>query len=344
MGCRRRPASTAMLARLARQRDVAILSNWPLAATIDRYAEARGWLPHLRAIVVSQRVGTIKPHPAIFAAARSALGDPAPAAILHVGDDWAADVVGAAGAGWRTAWVTSRPDESPLPSSERSGTIEPDLELASVGEVERHLERGRALARGNGSMRRAGRATAPPCDRAFAPLAVDPRGARMHRSPGSADDPSRARRTRSPMGRGQTTTRGSRPEPGDKGGTGLVVLVVDDEPVIRAYVARALTLAGMDVAVAAAGAEALRLVADGRVRPAVVVTDIEMPGMSGVELAARLLAMRPNLRIVMMTGDPDRAEAARGHPSIVDEVLLKPIRPADLVEAVRPAAGRAPVA
>ena len=53
---------------------LAILSNWPLASTIDRFAEAQGWLPFLRAIVVSQRVGTIKPHPAIFRAAEEALG------------------------------------------------------------------------------------------------------------------------------------------------------------------------------------------------------------------------------------------------------------------------------
>jgi CheY-like chemotaxis protein len=123
----------------------------------------------------------------------------------------------------------------------------------------------------------------------------------------------------------------------------ILVLVVDDEPVIRAFVARALTLAGLDVAVAASGPEALQLVADGRVRPAVIVTDIEMPGMTGIELAARLLAMRPTLRIVMMTGDKERAKAARGHPSIVDEVLLKPMRTEELVRAVRPTPGRAAV-
>jgi two-component system, OmpR family, response regulator PrrA len=115
---------------------------------------------------------------------------------------------------------------------------------------------------------------------------------------------------------------------------GLVVLVVDDEPVVRAYVARGLALAGMDVAVAANGREALRLVAEDRVRPRVVVTDIEMPAMSGVELAARLLAIRPSIRIVMMTGDPERAEAARRHPAIVDDVLLKPMRIEDVVATV----------
>ena len=129
-----------LLAGLAAEgRRLAILSNWPLAATIDRYAEARGWMPALTAIVVSQRVGVIKPHAAIFAAARAALGDPAPEAILHVGDDWAADIVGAAAAGWRTAWVRERPADSPLPSSEPSGDVRADLEVATVIELASRL-------------------------------------------------------------------------------------------------------------------------------------------------------------------------------------------------------------
>jgi HAD superfamily hydrolase (TIGR01509 family) len=133
------PGVGAMLDRLAQERTLAILSNWPLAATIDRYAEANGWLPFLRAIIVSQRVGTIKPHPTIFAAARRELGDIEPAAILHVGDDWAADVVGASAAGWRTAWLAERPPDTPLPTSERDGTILPDLVLTALGELESRL-------------------------------------------------------------------------------------------------------------------------------------------------------------------------------------------------------------
>jgi HAD superfamily hydrolase (TIGR01509 family) len=133
------PGVRAMLERLAADRSLAILSNWPLAGTIDRYAEANGWMPFLDAIVVSQRVGTIKPHPAIFAAARSALGDLEPAAILHVGDDWAADVAGAAAVGWRTAWLAGRPADTPLPTSERDDRIRPDLELSSLAELEDRL-------------------------------------------------------------------------------------------------------------------------------------------------------------------------------------------------------------
>jgi HAD superfamily hydrolase (TIGR01509 family) len=136
------PEAGPLLARLdAAGYRLAILSNWPLAETIDRYAEAAGWTPHLRAVVVSQRVGTIKPHPAIFAAARAALGDPDPRSILHVGDDWAADVVGARRAGWRAAWLTSRPADSPLPGSVRDDAVEADLELASLGELEAGLAR-----------------------------------------------------------------------------------------------------------------------------------------------------------------------------------------------------------
>ena len=129
------PGAAACLAALARERHVAILSNWPLAATVDRYAEANGWTDALTAIVVSQRVGTIKPHPAIFAAARAALGSPPPGQILHVGDDWAADVVGALDAGWRAAWIRTRPEDSPLPSSVRDEHHVPDLEIDRLEEL-----------------------------------------------------------------------------------------------------------------------------------------------------------------------------------------------------------------
>lgn len=129
------PAAGPLLESLAGRHAIGILSNWPFAATIDRYVEAMGWASSVHAIVVSQRVGVIKPHPEIFTAARRALGDPPPDAILHVGDDWAADVVGAATAGWRVAYVNRRPADSPLPSSQRDGSVEPDLEIGSIAEL-----------------------------------------------------------------------------------------------------------------------------------------------------------------------------------------------------------------
>jgi HAD superfamily hydrolase (TIGR01509 family) len=140
------PAAGPVLAQLAESHSLAILSNWPFAATVDRYVEAMGWSSLIHAVVVSQRVGVIKPHPDIFAEARRLLGDPPPAAILHVGDDWAADVVGASRAGWRVAYVNHRPADSPLPSSPRDGSVEPDLELGSVADLGPHFAPGSAEA------------------------------------------------------------------------------------------------------------------------------------------------------------------------------------------------------
>jgi len=131
------PEVGPLLARLAAGHRLGIVSNWPLAATIDRYVEAAGWDRHLTAVVVSQRVGVIKPHPGIFRAAEAALGlsNGDSERILHVGDDWAADVVGGKAAGWRVAYLTGRPDDSPLPSSERDDSVVPDVELAALGDV-----------------------------------------------------------------------------------------------------------------------------------------------------------------------------------------------------------------
>ena len=143
------PDATETLERLSgRGFALAILSNWPLAATIDRFAAAHGWLPYLRAIVVSQRVGWIKPHVQIFRAAEAALGLPTTSggAILHVGDDWAADVVGASQAGWRTAYVRGRQVNTPLPTSEPGDgmvtgiRVTPDLEIDKLAELDGLVE------------------------------------------------------------------------------------------------------------------------------------------------------------------------------------------------------------
>ena len=118
---------------------VAILSNWPLAATIDRFAEAAGWGTSLAGIFVSQRIGTIKPHPAIFRHAELSLGVE-PSAILHVGDDWLADVRGAKSAGWRAAYLAGQQLDTPLPTSTRTDEVEADLELSTLSALGQHLE------------------------------------------------------------------------------------------------------------------------------------------------------------------------------------------------------------
>ncbi|OGN87494.1 MAG: hypothetical protein A2X23_03300 [Chloroflexi bacterium GWC2_73_18] len=132
------PRAAGMLGRLHRRYRLAIVSNWPLARAIDEVAERAGWAPHLDAIVVSQRVGYVKPHPAIFGAAAEAL-EVRLTELLHVGDDWAADVVGACRAGARAAYLAVRPPGSPLPGSVPDGSVEPDLVISDLGELEAAL-------------------------------------------------------------------------------------------------------------------------------------------------------------------------------------------------------------
>jgi HAD superfamily hydrolase (TIGR01509 family) len=134
------PGADATL-RMAHDRGfrLGILSNWPLARTIDRYVERHEWGDLLSAVVVSQRVGVIKPHPAIFAAASQALGLPA-GELLHLGDDWAADVVGGQAAGFRTGYLRGHQGDTPLPTSARDAAVTPDLELDSLAELAARIE------------------------------------------------------------------------------------------------------------------------------------------------------------------------------------------------------------
>ncbi len=132
------PEVGPLLGRLAQRFGLAILSNWPLAATIDDYLKAAGWRPSLAAVVVSQRVGTIKPDERIFRVAETALGERG-LAILHLGDDWAADVVGAKRAGWRAAYLRDRQAGSPLPASSPDASVTADLEVDTLEAFEAAL-------------------------------------------------------------------------------------------------------------------------------------------------------------------------------------------------------------
>jgi HAD superfamily hydrolase (TIGR01509 family) len=133
------PEIGPLLETLAARYPVAILSNWPIAVAVERFIEAAGWSPHLSAVVISQRVGVIKPRPEIFRAAATALNVASGPRLLHVGDDLGADVAGAHGVGWRAAWVRVRPEDSPLPVAEFPGGERPDLVVDRVTDLPRAL-------------------------------------------------------------------------------------------------------------------------------------------------------------------------------------------------------------
>jgi FMN phosphatase YigB (HAD superfamily) len=127
-----------MLERLAGSLRLAILSNWPLALAVDRFVESAGWRSHLTAVVVSQRIGAIKPRAAIFRAAARELGVASGPAILHVGDDSGADVLGAQALGWRTALVRIKPEDSSLPVAPAAAVV-PDIQIDTVLDLEAAL-------------------------------------------------------------------------------------------------------------------------------------------------------------------------------------------------------------
>jgi HAD superfamily hydrolase (TIGR01549 family) len=134
------PGVADVLRHLARHRRLAVLSNWPHAATLRAQVDAAGWTAMLSAVVVSSEVGAIKPSPRMFRAAEAALGWPdAPAgSLLHVGDDRRADVAGARRAGWRAAWLRRDNPGSPLPNAGREPGPDdpaPDLEIDALEDL-----------------------------------------------------------------------------------------------------------------------------------------------------------------------------------------------------------------
>jgi DNA-binding NarL/FixJ family response regulator len=115
---------------------------------------------------------------------------------------------------------------------------------------------------------------------------------------------------------------------------GLRVLVVDDCESMRNGVRWALERAGMTVVGEAAdGADALTQAAAGR--PDVVLMDLHMPRMDGIQ-ATRILRLRqPGTRVVLWTGESDERLASAVRDSGADGGLLKGIRTAELVAALR---------
>ena len=107
------------------------------------------------------------------------------------------------------------------------------------------------------------------------------------------------------------------------------VLVVDDDPVVGRSFDRVLAGKGYAVISAGNGEEALDKLA--REDYDVVFTDIKMPGMSGIEVAARIKATRPWLPVVIVTGYGSDENESRAKKAGVNAFLRKPLSP-DMIE------------
>jgi len=105
------------------------------------------------------------------------------------------------------------------------------------------------------------------------------------------------------------------------------VLIVDDDPQVRHVTASFLTAFGHSTTEAGDGEAALRLLQDGRYD--IVVADLAMPGMSGIDLAAEIRDRDPGLPVLILTGHAEAMQIPDDLP-----VLTKPFRSADLAARV----------
>lgn len=111
------------------------------------------------------------------------------------------------------------------------------------------------------------------------------------------------------------------------------ILVVDDEESIRDLCARVLTRAGYAVVTAPSGEEAVvRLSQDSF---DLLISDIRMPGISGLEVLERAKATFPQIRVVLITGFGTPQMLTRAQQSGADRILTKPFNPIELLAAVR---------
>src|SRR5512134_3675461 len=110
------------------------------------------------------------------------------------------------------------------------------------------------------------------------------------------------------------------------------VLLVEDDDDNRELMGEVLESAGYRVLSAASGAEGLKTLAETSV--AVVVTDVGMPGMGGLEMARAAKEIAPTVPVVVVTGWAEREDIARARGREVDAVLVKPVDPEQLTNAV----------
>jgi CheY-like chemotaxis protein len=121
------------------------------------------------------------------------------------------------------------------------------------------------------------------------------------------------------------------------------ILIVEDEPVVRRLTVRALAERGYNVLEAEDGESALEVAREHRGDLQLLVTDVVMPGMNGKELADRLTAERPDLRVLYISGYAEHAVVRQG--VLVEGIafLSKPFDLSELARTVREVLDKAPV-
>ena len=114
----------------------------------------------------------------------------------------------------------------------------------------------------------------------------------------------------------------------------LIILVVEDDPLIQTIVEDALTDGGFEIAIASSGETAVESLDASDTKYRALVTDINLGRgkMDGWEVARRAREINPEFPIIYMTGDSAAEWGSKGVPNSI--LLTKPFAPAQLVTAV----------
>jgi len=111
------------------------------------------------------------------------------------------------------------------------------------------------------------------------------------------------------------------------------VLVVEDDATVAEVVRTYLAHAGLQIEHAADGVTALAVAA--RTTPDLVVLDLMLPGLSGLEVCSRLRQSRPDLPVIMLTALGEESDRLLGLETGADDYLVKPFSPRELVLRVQ---------
>jgi len=112
-----------------------------------------------------------------------------------------------------------------------------------------------------------------------------------------------------------------------------VVLIVEDEPSIASFVSIYLKNAGYAVKAVATGSDALAQVASEE--PALVVLDLMLPDIDGIEVCRRLRSIDDRLPIIVLTARREELDIVEGFEAGADDYLTKPFRLSELLARVR---------
>jgi DNA-binding NtrC family response regulator len=117
----------------------------------------------------------------------------------------------------------------------------------------------------------------------------------------------------------------------------IKVLLVDDEEDLSFVLAERLIMRGFNAHGVTDSESAIALIDKSNFD--VIVVDVKMPGMGGIELMKQILLKRPTTKVILFTGHGSHLEGEEGLSEGAFDYLIKPVKIEDLVQKIKQAAG-----